>query len=489
MIKDFEQTIAEQLKNHNMVRSGENVIVGVSGGRDSVCLLHVLHKLESRLGFKVFAVHVNHMLRGSESERDKEFVRSLCEELNVPCMAVNTNVNELAAATRLSVEEAGRLARKRAFEAAARRFAGGEAFAEAKIVLAHHMDDNVETVLLNMIRGTGISGLKGMLPVSKIDKLTFIRPLLKVERREIERYIKKEGLRFVEDSTNSRDEYTRNKIRLNVIPEMQRANSRATEHIADTAGEIALIHNYLERQIEAAMIQVADSREDREVINVRFLSDYDIVLRTGVIHRCISKVAGTSKDITRTHVMDVLSLAEKQTGRRIELPYGLVARRSYENIVIRIEAPQSEPENASAIRMGSHINISLTELENGDKSLIMADGSRMTFRVMDIAVCDREALTKNILHTKWFDYDTIKGSLILGRPQADDEITFAGGTKTLRKFFVDEKIPFEVRDRLLILRDINSTLWVVGYRIGEQYKITDRTDRVLEVSITGGNNG
>lgn len=494
MIEKFEQQVIEEIRAYGMINSGEHVIMGVSGGMDSICLLYILNKLSDEWGFHLFAVHVNHMIRGAEAERDKKFVKDLCEAMEIPCMAVNIDVNLLAQQKKLSIEEAGRQARYQTFESAAVKLCGKDKMHEAKIAVAHHRDDNVETVLLNLARGSGVNGIKGILPINKRGNLTFIRPLLGVGRDEIEKYVKEVGLPFVTDSTNSSDDYARNKIRLRVIPELQRVNSRASEHINETAALLVQVQEYMDKQISEAMYNVADIRDDSVAISAANLKVKDPAIQTGIIYRCIGHMAGTLKDITRIHVHDVLSLTDKQTGRRIELPYGLVAIKSYDNILIRRNERMPSGSRMDferkpvSITMGNHINISLSEIEKGEKTFIMADGGRLTFNIVDVNDSNREQLIKKNIYKKAFDYDTIKGSLILGRPMPDDEIRFAGGTKSLKKYFTDEKIPWEIRNQLLVLKDVNSTIWVLGYRIGEPYKVTRHTNRALVVTITGGNN-
>lgn len=494
MTKKFEQMVIDHIRAYDMISPGDRIIVGVSGGRDSVCLLFLLNKLSKEWGFSLFAVHVNHMLRGEESERDKAFVKDLCKVLDVPCMAVNTDVQAMAKAQGMSVEEAGRTARYKAFNSAARKLSRQSGTSYSKVALAHHRDDNVETILLNLARGTGINGLKGMMPVSEQGDLTVIRPLLAVGRSDLEKYVKDNKLVFVDDSSNFSEDYARNKIRLNVIPELQKVNSRASEHISEIAGTLSQVRDYMDGQISRAMNRIVDRRDDSIAIDIRLLSDEDDAIRTGIIHRSIGELAGTMKDITRIHVRDVISLADKQTGRRIELPYGLVASKSYDNIIIRREKAKLNrstrkdyDEQPVHMTMGSHINISLKEIEEeGGKTFIMADGGTLSFRIIEVNDENRADLTEKNLYNKVFDCDTIKGSLILGRPMPDDEIKFAGGTKSLKKYFTDEKIPWEIRNQLLVLKDLNSTLWVLGYRIGEPYKVTERTTRGLEVMITGG---
>lgn len=494
MNKSFEHQVIRQIEAYNMIRPGEWVVAGVSGGKDSVCLLFVLDKLSQEWGFNLEVVHVNHMLRGSDSERDRRFVENLCCEMKIPCTAVDIDVAAIALNEKISTEEAGRKVRYETYKKAVKKIKSQNRDAVCKVALGHHMDDNVETILLNLSRGSSLNGITGMMPVSERNDLILIRPLLSISREEIENYVEGIGLPYVEDITNSSDDYARNKIRLNVIPELEKVNSRVSEHINDLAGRLIQIQEYMEKQVRFGVDSVVDIRDDNLSINVLKMKEFDPAIRTGIVHSCIAKMAGTMKDITHIHVNDVLSLMDKQTGRQIELPYGLIAARRYENIRISkasaYEAPHMRADyNTSPINMnlGGHVTISLKDIEQGGREFLLADGGRISFNIVPVIERNRAKLMEKNVYTKAFDCDTIKGTLILGRPEPDDEIKFIGGTKTLKKYFTDEKIPFEIRNQLLVLKDVNSVLWVLGYRIGEPYKITERTVRALVVSVIGGN--
>ena len=493
MTNKFEQQVIDHIRSYDLISSSDNIIAGVSGGRDSVCLLFLLSKLSREWGFRLFAVHVNHMLRAEEAERDKEFVKNLCRDLKVPCTAVNVDVASLAEKRGISIEEAGRAARFRAFESASKRYANGYPLASFKVALAHHMDDNVETVLLNLARGSGLNCVTGMAAQTSHGNMTVIRPLLCMQRKDIEKYISENALPYVDDSSNFSDVYTRNKIRLNVMPQLQKVNSRACEHINETASALAQIQEYMEKQVSSAMDSTVDIRENSIAIDTRALRQQEAAIQTGIVYKCIGRLAGTLKDISRINVRDVISLMDKQTGRRIELPYNLTAVRSYDNIILRKETEiqrNAERRDYESVPlhmvMDSHVNISLKDIANGGRTFIMADGGTISFSIIEVNDSNRDQLTQKNIYNKVFDCDTIKGSLILSRALPDDEIKFAGGTKTLKKYFTDEKIPWEIRNQLLVLKDVNSTLWVLGYRIGEPYKITERTTRGLKVVISGG---
>ncbi len=492
MDRNIEQIVLNFIKDNNMISKRETVIVGVSGGADSICLLTILAKLREELEFDIVAVHVNHMLRGDEAFRDEAFVKNYCEQIGVKCVASRTNVKSIAFIRDMSIEEAGRMARYITFEKVAEQLSQDGFYRGGKVAVAHHSDDNAETVLLNLIRGSGLNGLVGMKPVSEREKLTIIRPFLCIDREDIEEYLDDNGIEYVTDSSNMQDDFARNKVRLNIMPEMNKINHKAAAHIHDTASMLAEIQKHIDIQVSNAFETLADARGDAIALNVEKLKFLDGAIRNGVVYRSIGDVAGSLKDITHRNVQDVLALMDKQTGRKVELPYGLVASRSYSNLIIRRETEEETSQrrdyesNAYHKAIDNFETITLGAVEKEKKVYETADGGRISFEIIEVTDKNRQALTAKKEYTKVFDCDKIKGALILGRPQPGDSITFAGGTKTLKKYFIDEKIPQEERRNLLVLKDMDSVLWVLGYRMGEAYKITNKTVKALKVEIIGG---
>ena len=241
IVYSMEKKILNFIEKYHMLQKEDKVIAGISGGADSICLLFVLLRLKEKIGFDVIAVHVNHGLRGESAKRDERFTETFCREWNIPCIVYHENVKEIAVQKKLSVEEAGRLVRRKAFEEVRVRYGG------TKIALAHHQNDNAETMLLNLARGTGIRGLSGIRPVNGY----MIRPLLGINRKEIEYYLKEHQLSYCEDETNAGDEYTRNRIRHQILPMLEeQVNRQAVRHMNETMEQLNQIRDYLEREIE-----------------------------------------------------------------------------------------------------------------------------------------------------------------------------------------------------------------------------------------------
>lgn len=490
-VEDFFYAL---VKEYEMVEKGENVIIGTSGGADSVCLLFLMKKLSQEIGFNITAVHVNHMIRGDEADRDEAFVKELCSALKIKCVSVHADVMRLAREKKMGVEETGRLVRYKAFDMVAEKLTRSGPYVSGKVAVAHHRDDNVETILINLLRGTDLKGLTGIQPVSRRGNLTIIRPLLGSGKKDIEEYLEINGIPYVQDSTNFKDDYIRNKIRNNIVPGMREVNSRAVEHINDVAHMLLKLSAFYDENVKYAMNTVVDMRDEAPAVNVDKLRYLDPAIQRGVIYETIGYVAETKRDIGRIHVEDVLSLCDKQTGRRMELPYGVEAVRSYSNIIIRKaisggEYRRADIDGLPIMGLDTQFSISLKSIETEKKTFVLADGNTLSFEIAPVNEGNRARFISKNEYTKAFDCDKIKGTLILGRPQKDDKIKFSGGTKTLKKFFVDEKVPQELRDDIPILKDMEGILWVMGYRIGEQYKITDSTTRALIVSVSGGSDG
>ena len=237
-----------------MLQKEDCVIAGVSGGADSVCLLFVLLELQKKIGFEIIVVHVNHGLRGPAADEDEAYVKRICREHGIICESYFVNVESIAKNRKQSTEEVGRDVRKECFSKTLQKYGG------TKIALAHHQNDSAETFLFHLARGTGLKGLGGILPVNG----NVIRPLLCLDRNEIEAYLKEQGVSYCVDQTNASDAYTRNRIRNHVLPYMEEnVNGKTVEHINETMEQIRRIQDYLEKQTDSyweKCVQITDGR-------------------------------------------------------------------------------------------------------------------------------------------------------------------------------------------------------------------------------------
>ena len=320
----FRQKVLAFMRKNHMTDRGDGVLAAVSGGADSVCLLLLLCELAAELGIHVSAFHMNHGIRGAEADRDERFVKELCGRMGVPLTVVHEKVGSYAADHGLSTEEAGRILRYRHLKETA------EKYGCAKIAVAHHEDDDAETVLLNLFRGSGLPGLSGIRPVRE----EIIRPLLCVSRKEIEEYLTSREHSWCEDSTNKENDYTRNKIRNELLPWVtENINSRAAEHILAVSEFAAKADAYFEAEAERVLRESERKEKSRTgnsvKIRTEILDPQPEILKTYIIRRMILNAAGKAKDITERHIRLVMDLSGPGGGCIADLPYGLQAVRGY----------------------------------------------------------------------------------------------------------------------------------------------------------------
>lgn len=335
------QHIFDVIREYDMIRPGMRVMAGVSGGADSVCLLYVLNEYRRTVPFELLAVHVEHGLRGQESLEDARFTQELCRRLDVPCCVEHVDVRAAVRAQGLSEEEAARALRYEAFRKTGARW-------EADcLAVAHNRGDQAETVLWNLVRGSGLRGLCGMRPVRRVmpggtDAISIIRPLLYTDRKEIEEILRSAGLSWRTDRTNLAPDYTRNKIRLSLLPQMERdLNAQAGLHIAQAAQKLQKLEAYLERQTDAAAGRCFAEPEDGSAAARRHLAELGTVLRLTpffaeepliqeeLLKRALVMCGGGRglKDVGAVHLDMLMQLANMDCGRECHLPGGVRAVR------------------------------------------------------------------------------------------------------------------------------------------------------------------
>ncbi len=306
------QKVKKFMIQHQMIEAGDHLVVGVSGGADSICLLLVLLKLRDVLDYRISVVHVEHGIRGAEAEQDAEFVRSFCEKHRIQCHICHYQVPEYAHAHGMSEEEAGRVLRYQAFRDEKKKYPGQK----VKIAVAHHLQDHAETMLFHLVRGTGIHGLAAIAPVNG----DVIRPLLHISRQEIEAYLEQMGQDFCTDATNEMDVYSRNQIRHRVLPVLCEINGCAAEHMYQTAQQLREIGNYLEKQAAAAQETCCRMFADGAEIKKDVFLNLDAVIQGEMLYRLLGTLAGSRKDLTRDHIRQIQELFHRQNGRQIQLP-------------------------------------------------------------------------------------------------------------------------------------------------------------------------
>lgn len=458
--------VKEYIREYEMIRAGDRVLAGVSGGPDSVAMLHLLREYSKECPFFLEAVHVNHGIRGEEAMRDQRFVEELCREMGVPCRVFCFSVPDLAKEWKTGHEEAGRRVRKEAFERAVRELGDSEGQElRTRIALAHNRNDRAETMLHHLARGTGIRGLAGIRPVSG----DIIRPVLCLERKEIDHYLKERGLRSVEDSTNCEDIYTRNRIRHHVLPLMEsEINERALEHMASAADVLLRADAYLARQGAELL-----GRCEREPCSYLFPDSFfreEAIVREYALMQAVEELAGSRSNLSAVHIKEIMDLEGCRVGSRADLPFGLTAKSEYGGIRLeRAAMPEAKASDEWELPVNGQLDCALGSFET---------------RIF----CYRDEKISEKKYTKWLDYDKIKYQISVRTRREGDFLVInpAGQKKKLSRCFIDEKIPREERGRVALVTCGSEVLWMVGGRINDAYKIGKSTKNVLEIRYQGG---
>jgi len=465
--------VRDYARKWQMLQKEDCVIAGVSGGADSVCLLFVLLELQKELGFDLVVAHVNHGLRGEAADADEAHVKNICKEKGIPCECYFEDVELFAKNRKQSTEEAGREVRRAFFEELLLKYKG------TKIALAHHQNDNAETLLLNLARGTGLKGLGGIAPVNG----NVIRPLLCVSREEIEDYLNSQGVSYCQDATNEEDDYTRNRIRNHVLPYLEtEVNAKTAAHMNETMEQLRRVQGYMEEQMQQyktrCVIKASGDEKTQNtnsyVVEAKIYEETPEVIKPMLLKSVLVDVCGREKDLEAVHLKDLQELFEKQVGRKLDLPYQMEAKRVYEGIWIGKKIPGT-----------AMVQEKVWDLSQETCAFTVAGYRIRGEQIKATEMCAKECEKS---HTKYFSCDIIKNGVTFRTRRAGDYITIHpdGRTQKLKTYFINEKIPQEERDRILLVADGNHVLWIVGHRVGCAYEVNVNTKRVLKIQVNKG---
>ncbi|MCR5154063.1 MAG: tRNA lysidine(34) synthetase TilS [Lachnospiraceae bacterium] len=501
MIKE----VKDYCVKNGLLAEGDRVLLGLSGGADSVCLLLVLLELAKEMNLSIFPVHIHHEIRGEEADRDLDFCRNLCAEHDLYLVEKHFDVKGIAQEKGMSLEEAGRMIRYQEFNRLARGLCCN------RIAVAHHKNDQAETVLFHFFRGSKLKGLAGIEPRRGM----IIRPLLCVSRKEIEEYLRESGQIYCTDSTNLEDDYTRNKIRLNILPEAEEICSGATDHIASAAAYLQKVESFLVKLTDKLSQEAVEIKPSGIHLKIHAIRKADTLIAERLIYKLICDAAGEKKDVTSLHVRQCMELCDKQTGKEINLINGAIVSKSYDYLVFK-RAPKEEKTEAldrPTFSVFDNLKKKLDELNKSEepvndepalKPFEMSVTSfpcrvmgipgvgRMTFDLIEAVPNAASFIEANggipkSSYTKWFDYDKIQGTVLLRRGEKEDNLALYADGKGKKLFDVlaDLKIPKEERETMTVLVCDHDVLWIPGMRGSEAYRISDRTKRILTVTMYG----
>ncbi len=465
VITDVRETIFNTIQKCNMLSSGDRVLVGLSGGADSVCLFHNLVMLADKLQIKVFAAHLNHGIRGEEADEDADYVKELCKKLNIPLFYELADVSAVAKEEELSVEMAGRLVRYRFFHSIC------EKNNINKIATAHNKNDQAETVLMRIMRGTGIDGLAGIKYV-RADGV--VRPLLDVSRKEIESYCSIAGLRYCIDRTNNENKYTRNKIRNILIPQIEENfNPNIINTLSSFADTISadgqFINGYVNRLYKR--INNPSPKSKPIVLDIKSLKMVELSIRSRLIRLAATDAMGKDYSLDKCHVELILSCLDKETGTQIELPKGLIVSVKYGWLTFETVGDVKKQREKLNYNGSFSFDFEIDKEYETDNYIF-------SFSVIDLPV----KLEKNQMA---LDYDNIiNENVVVRNRKKGDRISIYkdGRTKKLKDFMIDLKVPRYKRESIPLICNENNVIAVIGYRIGEPYKISNESKRGLVIS-------
>lgn len=452
------EKVEKTVKKYNMISQGDHILVGLSGGPDSVCLLNVLKELSVKFKLKISAAYINHGLRPDEIPREIQFCQRLCDDLNINFHTKEIDVRTLAEIEKINIQEAARILRYEALDHISLTIKAH------KIAVAHNADDQAETVIMRLLRGAGPAGLGGIPPVRK----KIIRPLIEIERSEIETFLSERQITYLIDSSNKNTKYLRNKIRQNLMPVIKSIFPSATRAIVRTAEIMQQENDFINTSVTKALMRLMSRKTDERVeLFCNPMEILNIVILRRALRVAIDSVRGL-RGIDFDHIEAIIELIKRgKPGDRVYLPKGIRAIKGYSTLIITAEKPKklstyvvNEPKDVFISE--ASLLISIKEFKR-DEINDFGDGK-------NTVVVDAEKIKFPIL--------------IRGRKEGDYFYPFGfGKRKKIQDFYVDEKIPREDRDLIPIIESNGDIIFIAGYRLDDRFKISDNTKRCLQIKV------
>ena len=445
------------------------MLIGVSGGVDSVVLLHMLSHLQERLGIRLHVAHLNHQFRGTEAERDAEFVRRLAGELAAECTVESVDVPAFMREANLSPQDAARQCRYRFFQTLAGRL-GAE-----KIATAHQADDQAETVLLGLLRGVGLRGLGGIRPVLEG---RIIRPLLSSSRAQIERFARQRKLSYVTDSSNLSRKYLRNAIRLDLLPFLQQqftpAIFKRLTSYAQIFQEDAFFIDKIASRRYTQICQVRDSEID---FDLDLFRREDTTIQRELIYKGFEELSGSRHRLETLHVRAVVELFAQKSGEKtLSLPDDIIALRSYSKGRLG-----RGPAHAEVSFGGREVLVNVPGTTHCGNVMLETEALEM----QEVELARFLITARQSPYCQYIDYEKLSFPLYLRFRQPGDAFRPLGmqGKKSLKKFFIDRKVPRHKRHIIPIIVDKEGIVWVSGHSIDERVKLSTKTNTILRCHI------
>jgi len=477
LIKKVEKTIAE----YNMLQESDSVLVGVSGGADSVALVHVMKEIAPTFSIKLGIVHLNHLLRGKESDADARFVISLSEKLNLPCYTAKEDIVAYKKKHGLSLEEAGRRVRYAFFENIAQR----EGF--NKIALGHTSDDNAELILMYLIRGSGPLGISGIPPVRGIynTNLLIIRPFIKSARIDVMEYISANGLSHVTDESNMDMKYLRNKIRHDLIPELRRNyNPKAVGTINRLASIMRSEDEWMENELEPVLRKNTLFEENnRIVLSVSGINALHSAAKRRITRSAIKKVKGDSRRLSYSHIeLITAQLASDSDSWSLDLPDRIMITRTGKELIV-----SKEGKNLRNLSSKRSVNDkAFFEYAINKPGLIVAEKEGFSIGFSEITNMNLSDIYHAGRGTAFFDMEKINFPVIIRNYLPEDRFTPLGmkGSQKIAKYFINNKVQRKNRIKFPVVISNGKIIWLAGFVIDDSVKVTSDTGKILKAELS-----
>jgi len=476
------ERVIRTINDYNMLYPGDSVLACVSGGSDSVALLHILSILSPRFNIKIGVAHLDHSLRAEESIQDAKFVESLASKLDLPFHIKKMSIQNHAKKEKLSIEHAGRKARYDFFWNTSKK-AG-----YSRIATAHHAGDNAELILMNMLRGAGKSGLSGIPPVRRNGEKVIIRPLIHLSKNEIHAFLSENGLHYVQDSTNLDTTFYRNRIRHNLIPEIETSyNPKIVEALNRMGTIIQDEENWITEIVDNELKDLVIRKNGGPIrFSASHFMEKPLPLRRRIVRGLIRQIKGDLQKITYDHIDSILHLIEKSRSEgQIHLPDEIsIEVLAGQVFVLQKKRIARSPKTKTNSQPPFIFRYSVSKLGSSSKTVLLREIGKQ-IRFSEIVTIGPVHFNKMETDTAWLDMDKIEFPLTIRNILPGDQFSPLGmeGNQKVKKFFINRKIKKSERAVCPILLSNDRIIWLGGFQIDNTVKVTSSTKKILKVEL------
>ncbi len=455
----MQKKVYETIQLYGMCPRGARMVVGVSGGADSVALLYLLNEKKMEEEWSLEVVHVHHGLRGLEADRDRDFVMGICEKLGLKCHVFHFQLEEEVKEQKMGLEEMGRALRQKAFK----EIAKGD-----MIALAHHEDDQAETVLMRLCRGTSLQGLGGIKAIAG----QIIHPLLHCSRAEIEAFCAERNLIYMTDSTNQETIYTRNKIRLEILPQLEKLYPKAKKHISNMAYYVTQEDEYMNEMARKIYQSMVRKKSNQIILPLEDLKKQHIVLQRRIFLKALQEF-GLTKDISAKHIESIEFILKEQGSKELTFPKNIYIYKCYQTLIFQ---------------EGQFNMIDFSYTLSFEEEIFMKECDMMV--KMELIPKETYLDTTKEKDIEYFDFDKLnmaqmelEEELVCRNRLIGDVIHLKNGRKKIKEYFINQKIPKQEREKIPLVAINHEIIWIIDEKVSKHYQVDEDTERIVKIEI------